>query len=148
MKRDAESPSTGVFENVLGFNPDLSTQLVSKTRVMSWLLERIQSKTHDDNRSYAAELLSILLQNSVANRQVFGKSDGVEAILKVLSVSDCQVEDPCKSHSVVSNFGIVIPWMRTKQNSWKICLMPCVRRWQSLISSRSSWLAKASTSWC
>lgn len=55
---------------------------------MSWLLERIQSKTHDENRGYAAELLSILLQNAIPNRQEFGKKDGVEAILKVLSVSD------------------------------------------------------------
>ncbi|KAF8558761.1 DUF1716-domain-containing protein [Imleria badia] len=75
----------GVFENILGFNPDLSVQFVSKTKIMSWLLERIQSKTHDENRSYAAELLSILLQNSIPNRQEFGKKDGVEAILKVLS---------------------------------------------------------------
>ncbi|KAG6378934.1 Catenin-beta-like protein [Boletus reticuloceps] len=75
----------GVFENVIGFNPDLSVQLVSKTKIMSWLLERIQSKTHDENRSYAAELLSILLQNSVSNREELGKKDGVEVILKVLS---------------------------------------------------------------
>ncbi|KAF9222012.1 DUF1716-domain-containing protein [Gyrodon lividus] len=75
----------GVFENVLGFNPDLSVQLVSKTKMMNWLLERIQSRTHDENRSYAAELLSILLQDSAPNRQELGKKDGVEAILKVLS---------------------------------------------------------------
>ncbi|KAH0840137.1 Catenin-beta-like protein [Lanmaoa asiatica] len=75
----------GVFENILGFNPDLSVQLVSKTKIMSWLVERIQSKTHDENRSYAAELLSILLQSSIPNRQELGKKDGVEVILKVLS---------------------------------------------------------------
>lgn len=74
---------------------------------MSWLLERIRSKTHDENRSYAAESLSILLQNSVSNRQELGKKDGVEAILKVLSVSNSEVQDTCKSHSVTSNFGIV-----------------------------------------
>ncbi|KAN0097242.1 Catenin-beta-like, Arm-motif containing nuclear domain containing protein [Tylopilus felleus] len=75
----------GVFENTLGFNPDLSAPFVSKTKIMSWLLGRIQSKTHDENRGYAAELLSILLQNSVPNRQELGKKDGVEVILKVLS---------------------------------------------------------------
>lgn len=84
-------------------------QLVSKTKIMSWLLERIQSKTHDENRSYAAELLSILLQNIVPNRQEFGKKDGVEVILKVLSVSDSRIDDMCKSHSVTSNFGIASP---------------------------------------
>lgn len=96
MRRNTEDPHAGVFENVIGFNPDLSVQLVSKTKIMSWLLERIQSKTHDENRSYAAELLSILLQNSVPNRQEFGKKDGVEVILKILSVSDSRV-DICAS---------------------------------------------------
>lgn len=75
----------GVFENMLGFNPDLSLILVSKTKMMNWLLNRIQSKTHDENRGYSAELLSILLQNNAANRQDFGKKDGVEVALNVLS---------------------------------------------------------------
>lgn len=75
----------GVFENMLGFNPDLSLILVSKTKMMNWLLNRIQSKTHDENRGYSAELLSILLQNNAVNRQDFGKKDGVEIALNVLS---------------------------------------------------------------
>ncbi|KAG6332958.1 hypothetical protein ID866_6132 [Astraeus odoratus] len=75
----------GVFENILGFNPDLSEPLVAKTKMMTWLLDRIQSKTHDENRCYAAELLSILLQNNTQNRREFGKKDGVETLLKVLS---------------------------------------------------------------
>ncbi|KAH7914167.1 Catenin-beta-like protein [Hygrophoropsis aurantiaca] len=75
----------GVFENVLGFNPSLSTRLVFKTNMMTWLLNRIQSKNHDENRGYAAELLSILLQTEASNKAVFGEKDGVEIILKILS---------------------------------------------------------------
>ncbi|KAJ7129617.1 DUF1716-domain-containing protein [Mycena epipterygia] len=75
----------GIFENILGFNPELSTQLVAKTSILPWLLTRIQSKTHEENRGYAAELLSILLQNNQANRLELGKKDGVEIFLKVLS---------------------------------------------------------------
>ncbi|KAI6047141.1 Catenin-beta-like protein [Pisolithus marmoratus] len=75
----------GVFENILGFNPDLSEKLVSQTKIMNWLLERILQKTHDENRCYAAELLPILLQNSSANREELGKKDGVETVLKALS---------------------------------------------------------------
>jgi beta-catenin-like protein 1 len=75
----------GIFENMLGFNPDLSLILVSKTKMMTWLLNRVQSKTHDENRGYSAELLSILLQNNAVNRQDFGKKDGVEIALNVLS---------------------------------------------------------------
>ncbi|KIO13002.1 hypothetical protein M404DRAFT_13077 [Pisolithus tinctorius Marx 270] len=75
----------GVFENVLGFNPDLSENLVAQTKIMNWLLERILWKAHDENRCYAAELLSILLQNSSANREELGKKDGVENMLRALS---------------------------------------------------------------
>lgn len=77
----------GIFENVLGFNADLSTDLVAKTKILDWVLIRIQSKTHDENRGYAAELLSILLQNNRSNRLEFSKKNGVETSLQVLSVS-------------------------------------------------------------
>ena len=60
---------------------------MSKTKIMAWLLDRIQSTKHEENRGYAAELVSILLQNNRSNRLAFGKCDGVEACLKVLSVS-------------------------------------------------------------
>jgi hypothetical protein len=76
----------GIFENLLGFNPQLSSQLVSKTPILVWLLSRIQSKTHEENRGYAAEILSILLQDNHVNRLELGKKDGVEVLLKVLSV--------------------------------------------------------------
>ncbi|KAF5390661.1 hypothetical protein D9757_002762 [Collybiopsis confluens] len=75
----------GFFENILGFDPILAAELVSKTDILSWLLERIQAKLHDENRGYAAELLSILLQNNQANRVELGKKDGIETMLKVVS---------------------------------------------------------------
>lgn len=77
----------GIFENILGFNPSLATDLVSKTKILTWLLKRIESKQHDENRGYAAEILSILLQDNPPNRVEFGKQDGAEVSLKVLSVS-------------------------------------------------------------
>ncbi|TBU40110.1 Catenin-beta-like protein [Dichomitus squalens] len=75
----------GIFENILGFNPELSTQLVSKTKILSWVMTRIESSRHDENRGYAAEILSILLQNNRPNRLELGKLNGVESILKILS---------------------------------------------------------------
>ena len=81
------NPCTGIFENILGFNAELSTQLVSKTKILPWVLKRIESPKHDENRGYAAEILSILLQNNRTNRLELGKKDGVECILKILSVS-------------------------------------------------------------
>ncbi|TFK23271.1 DUF1716-domain-containing protein [Coprinopsis marcescibilis] len=75
----------GVFENILGFNPALSTILVENTKIMTWLLNRMQAKDHDENRGYSVELLSILLQNSPPNRLAFGEGDGVEIVLNILS---------------------------------------------------------------
>lgn len=82
----------GFFENVLGFNPSLASELGSKTNIIPWLLERIQSKKHEENRGYAAELLSILLQDNKVNRLELGKKDGIETILKVVSVSIPKLE--------------------------------------------------------
>ncbi len=81
-----ERAHTGIFENVLGFNAELSTEFVSKTKILPWVLKRIESPKHDENRGYAAEILSILLQINRTNRLELGKKDGVESILKILSV--------------------------------------------------------------
>ena len=54
---------------------------------MKWLLDRIQVATHDDNRGYAAELISILLQKESGNRMALANLNGIEVLLKVLSVS-------------------------------------------------------------
>ncbi|KAJ3778827.1 Catenin-beta-like protein [Lentinula raphanica] len=75
----------GFFENIIGFNPSLATDLVSKTNLIAWLLERIQSKKNDENRGYAAELLSILLQDNQTNRLELGRKNGIEVLLKVVS---------------------------------------------------------------
>ena len=81
----------GNFENLIGFNADLSIQLDSKTTILEWLLTRIQSKKHDENRGYAAEILSILLQNNRENRLSLSKHNGVESLLQVLSVRNSLV---------------------------------------------------------
>ncbi|EIN10361.1 DUF1716-domain-containing protein [Punctularia strigosozonata HHB-11173 SS5] len=91
LKEEEESDKQGVFhilgifENVMGFDPKYSNHLVSKTSILPWLLTRVQSKIHDENRGYAAELLAILLQNNRDNRLTITKHDGVETMLKVLS---------------------------------------------------------------
>ena len=77
----------GILENVLAFNPGISKALIKKTKTLPWTLNRIQNPLQDDNRGYAAELLSILLQNDRENRLAYGKEDGIEISLKVLSVS-------------------------------------------------------------
>ncbi|KAG8681032.1 hypothetical protein FRC09_017804, partial [Ceratobasidium sp. 395] len=76
----------GIFENVLGSRPALAETLVSSTSIVTWLLNRILQKEHDDNRGYAAEVLAIVVQSSRSNRLVLSKADGVDIMLRVLSV--------------------------------------------------------------
>ncbi|CAE6394781.1 unnamed protein product [Rhizoctonia solani] len=75
----------GIFENVLASRPTLAETLVSTTTIIHWLLNRIVQKEHDDNRGYAAEVLSILVQTSRSNRLVLAKEDGVDTILRALN---------------------------------------------------------------
>ena len=71
---------------MLSINPQLANELVARTSLMKWLLNRVEGKTHDENRGYAAELLAILLQDNRPNRLQFGELDGVDKLLTVLSV--------------------------------------------------------------
>lgn len=53
---------------------------------MVWLLKRFGAKIpFDGNKLYASEILSILLQNSEANRKILGDLKGVDTLLQQLS---------------------------------------------------------------
>lgn len=112
----------GIFENILSVNPELAPQLVEKTTIMPWILSRIQSKAHDENRGYAAELLSILLQNNAPNRLAYAKADGVEISLKVLSVRAASSTLGYTTNPHTSNTAVVIQQMLMKPNSWRTSL--------------------------
>jgi beta-catenin-like protein 1 len=88
---------SGIFENVVGFNPDFSKHLATKTNIIQWLLKRVQGKKQDENRGYAAELLVVLLQNQHENRAMFAKADGVETLLTVASVSTASESNPSQN---------------------------------------------------
>lgn len=79
----------GLFENLLSFMPPLADQVVSETTLLKWLLDRIQAKVYDGNKQYASEILAILLQDSRDNRLRLAELEGMDTLLKVLSV--CQL---------------------------------------------------------
>ena len=88
------TPKPAIFENLLGVSPELAEQIVDKTQFLKWLLERVQVGTHDENRGYASELLSILLQSSRSNRLVLAKEGGIEVLLQSLAVRQFPVCAP------------------------------------------------------
>lgn len=105
LNEDEEQERTGVYhslsliENLLSLSPTLSRTFAAQTTFIPWLLNRLQlpsrkdkDKREDDslaqNRQYAAELLSIILQGIETGheaRLAFGKYAGMESCLKVLS---------------------------------------------------------------
>jgi beta-catenin-like protein 1 len=78
----------GIFENMIALSPAVVVLLTEKTNLIKWLLGRIAASESDANRAYSAELMSILLQQGVASRQLFGKLGGVEVVLQVCSVRE------------------------------------------------------------
>ena len=63
---------------------------------MSWLLIRVQRKesTISQNTQYAAEVLTVLLQNSKQNRKKITTLNGIDVFLQLLS--DYRKRDPAK----------------------------------------------------
>ncbi|KAJ3136177.1 hypothetical protein HK100_001951 [Physocladia obscura] len=74
-----------VIENIVSVDPTVSEKVVSSTTIMSWLLNRINTKQFDSNRQYASELLAILLQTHRENRLALINLGGVTTLLKVIS---------------------------------------------------------------
>lgn len=77
-----------VFENLLSFMPPLAEQVGTETSLIPWLLKRVVQDEYDSNKQYASEILAILLQDSRPNVLHLLKLDGLEVLLKVLSVRE------------------------------------------------------------
>lgn len=75
-----------IFENLIEFIPEKVAE-IGKQGLLTWLLKRLKAKIpFDQNKLYASEILSILLQQSQENRELFGEADGVDIILQQLAV--------------------------------------------------------------
>ncbi|CAO3675622.1 unnamed protein product [Umbelopsis ramanniana] len=74
-----------IFENLVSIDTKYADIVVEKTDLLPWLLKRINTKAFDSNRGYAVEILSILLQESRANRIKLGELGGIDVLLRILS---------------------------------------------------------------
>lgn len=101
LKEDNDEDRNGiyhtlsVFEN-LASQQAVSERVVKETKVLGWLLERIKVKESpvSQNKQYAAEILSILVQSSAQNRKRLIEIDGVDVLLQLLS--PYRKRDPAK----------------------------------------------------
>ncbi|XP_066584208.1 beta-catenin-like protein 1 [Prorops nasuta] len=74
-----------IFENLLEFRPDVCVE-AGKQGLMQWILRRLKTKIpFNDNKLYASEMLSILLQSTPENRLLLGEMDGIDVLLQQLA---------------------------------------------------------------
>ena len=93
--RDGVYYVLNVLENVAS-RTSLAEKIGRDTSVLKWLLERIQKRENPvtQNKTYAAEVLSVILQSTPINRRKVCELDGVDLLLQLLAAY--RKRDPLK----------------------------------------------------
>ncbi|KAJ1528860.1 hypothetical protein ONE63_007232 [Megalurothrips usitatus] len=92
-----------VFENITELRPEVCPDL-AKQGLMQWLMRRLRVKApFDNNKLYASEILSILLQNTPENRQMIGDMDGIDVILQQLAFYKRHDPSSSEEHEMMEN---------------------------------------------
>lgn len=78
-----------ILENIVEIKPTLADALCERTPILKFLLQRLKTKVFDDNKLYASEILSILLQTSSDNCKRLSQLqdiDGMDTLLQCLAI--------------------------------------------------------------
>ncbi|XP_034238737.1 beta-catenin-like protein 1 [Thrips palmi] len=92
-----------VFENITELRPEACADM-AKQGLLQWLMRRLRVKApFDNNKLYASEILSILLQNTPENRQMIGDMDGIDVILQQLAFYKRHDPSSSEEHEMMEN---------------------------------------------
>jgi len=86
-KEEAEGVhnTLAIIENIVEVRPE-SCHEVAGAGFLTWLVKKLKSKVpFNDNKLYASEILSILLQNDPENRISFGQMEAIDSVLQQLA---------------------------------------------------------------
>lgn len=105
-----------IIENILEVQPTYADDLCERTGILKFLLSRLNTKVFDDNKLYASELLSIILQSSLDNVKrliQLPDLDGVETLLRCIAIYrrkhlDRQDEQECCENLFLSLFSVLM----------------------------------------
>eukprot|EP00088_Acartia_fossae_P044233 TRINITY_DN4689_c0_g1_i2.p1 TRINITY_DN4689_c0_g1~~TRINITY_DN4689_c0_g1_i2.p1 ORF type:complete len:590 (-),score=161.14 TRINITY_DN4689_c0_g1_i2:233-2002(-) len=82
---DGVHNAMSIVENIVEVRPSVAKD-VAEAGFMNWLIKKLKEKVaFDANKLYASEILSILLQNEVANRRMFGEMGAIDSLLQQLA---------------------------------------------------------------
>lgn len=90
LNESVKEESDGIFnifsiiENLLEVKPQISSSCES---LIKWIIKRLQVKSipFNQNKLYASEVLSILVQSTIENRKYLGSLDGIDVLLQQLA---------------------------------------------------------------
>jgi beta-catenin-like protein 1 len=87
-----EADRSGIYNSLnilesLGSQSSIAARLEADTKVLPWLLERVQKKEvrTSVNKQYSAEVLAIMVQSSIPNRVSLTNLNGVDILLQLLA---------------------------------------------------------------
>ena len=74
-----------IFENLIEFKPQVCKE-AAEVGLLPWLVKKLKVKVpFNNNKLFASEILSILLQNEPENRQKLGESGAIDSLLQQLA---------------------------------------------------------------
>jgi len=110
----------GTLENMMEVKKEVGEQLMSRTKLLRWLLNRCKSREFDSNKFYAAELLSILMQGSEANQKRLGAMNGVDSLLQAVAMYKGREPASSDEEEMVANLFDAMCWVvMTPENKEK-----------------------------
>ena len=83
---DGVHNALSIFENLVEFRPAVCSE-AAEAGLVAWLVKKVKVKVpFDNNKLYASEILSILLQNEPENRKRFGEmGSAMDSLLQQLA---------------------------------------------------------------
>merc|ERR1719471_1274450 len=82
---DGVHNTLAIIENLVEVKPEICKE-VAEAGIMNWLIKKLKVKVpFDENKLYASEILSILLQTEPENRKLFGELDAIDILLQHLA---------------------------------------------------------------
>ncbi len=107
-----------VIENILEVRPAYADAICERTSILTFLLNRLKTKAFDDNKLYASEILSIILQSSAENSRrlaTLDGLDGVDALLQCIAIYrrkhlTRQDEQECCENLFLALFSVLLDY--------------------------------------
>lgn len=82
---DGVHNTMAIFENLMEIKSEIAKE-IAEQGLMQWILKRLRMKMpFDANKLYCSEIMSILLQDTNANRVLLGNIDGIDVLLQQLA---------------------------------------------------------------